>query len=96
MPHEPAQLCDDETFWEYIHHQLARERTARLRGTEPRYGMQGKSSEELLRDIAASSNLRPRFGDGGGDDDDFEARGEDDDSGYGEDSYFARAVGKDD
>jgi hypothetical protein len=32
----------------------------------------------------------------GEDDDDYSARGEDDDSGYGPDSYYARAMGKDD
>jgi len=29
-------------------------------------------------------------------DDDYSARGEDDDSGYGPDSYYARSMGKDD
>jgi hypothetical protein len=95
MPPEPAQLCDDETFWSGIHRQLARERIARLRGTEPGNGARGLSSEEILNDIAARAHLRPGFS-GAYDDDDYEARGEDDDSGYGEDSYFARAMGKED
>lgn len=32
----------------------------------------------------------------GEDDDDYSARGEDDDSSYGPDSYYTRAMGKDD
>lgn len=47
----------------------------------------------LLGGSGTQATVAPVIGD---DDDDYSARGEDDDSGYGPDSYFARAMGKDD
>lgn len=46
QPDTPVQLCDS-LDWDLMRHQLRRERIARLRGVEPRYGNLGLSSDEL-------------------------------------------------
>ncbi|RJU02966.1 HNH endonuclease [Arthrobacter frigidicola] len=90
-PDTPALLCDDETFWEDAQRKLLRERKARLQDA----GAEHDSSDVIRRDIAARSHHRSTPG-WLVDNDDFSARGLDDDSGFGEDSYFFRAVHRDD
>lgn len=94
LPDEPSQLCDDDMFWKIVESQIRRERIARIRGTEPGYGKWGMTAVQMLEVIPTLSFVRAPIADDG--DDDFESWGEDDDSGFGDDSYYTRAINKDD
>lgn len=95
LPHEPALLCDDEAFWEDIWRKLHSERLKRIEWSDVlEFEEPFDSSEAIIAEIQAYSDRRPEIDDSYYDD--HEARGEDDDSGYGPDSYFAHALGKDD
>lgn len=92
MPDGPAQLCDDDVFWEQVERILRPERIQRIRHAST--GFTPDTSGARIAEIRALKNRRPGFDDSM--DDDHSARGLDDDSGYGEDSYYARAMGRDD
>ncbi|GAA4033469.1 hypothetical protein GCM10023063_16410 [Arthrobacter methylotrophus] len=92
MPDEPAQLCDDDEFWQQVERILRPERINRIRHAAAGYAMD--SSAEIIAQIRDGKGSRPGIDDSL--DDDHSARGLDDDSGYGEDSYFARAMARDD
>jgi hypothetical protein len=92
MPDEPAQLCDDDVFWQQVERTLRPERINRIRHSTAGYTTD--SSAGLITELRALNGHRPAIDDSL--DDDHSARGLDDDSGYGEDSYYARAMAKDD
>ncbi|GAA1263209.1 HNH endonuclease [Arthrobacter pascens] len=92
MPDEPSQLCDDEMFWQQVERILRPERINRIRYAAT--GFNPDTSVQLVDQIRALKYRRPGFDDSL--EDDHSARGLDDDSGYGPDSYFAKAMARDD
>jgi 5-methylcytosine-specific restriction endonuclease McrA len=90
-PSQPLLLCDDSDQWATLERQLRRERRQRLIEELDSHGYQpadfpGYSWEQMWDEALDEI----------GDVDDYEARGIDDDTGYGPDSYFAHAMAKDD
>lgn len=92
LPDEPAQLCDDDMFWQRAERTLRPERLNRIRHGAAGYAQD--SSAAIITQLRAVKGRRPGIDDSL--DDDHSARGLDDDSGYGPDSYFARAMNKND
>lgn len=88
LPDDPAQLCDDDVFWQRVERVLRPERIQRIRHSSS--GFSPGTSVELITEIRSMKNRRPGFDDFR--DDDHSARGLDDDSGFGEDSYYASHV----
>jgi hypothetical protein len=86
-PDVPVLLCDDQEEWENVERQLRAARRQRLLDELEESGydlndFRGATRVEMLDAIS--------------DDDDLSALGLDDDSGFGEDSYFAHVMAKDD
>lgn len=93
LPNDPAQLCDDDMFWQSAERRLRTERINRIRHGAAGYAT---DSAAALIGYIRSQKSRRDYGYDDSLDDDHSARGLDVDSGYGEDSYFARAMNKDD
>ncbi|GIH02915.1 hypothetical protein Rhe02_09820 [Rhizocola hellebori] len=90
-PQSPLLLCDDHERWSTIERTLRKERREGLLAQLAEYGFK-------RADFASYSwsDMWDEVLDENYDEDDFEAHGIDDDSGFGPDSYFARAMAKDD
>ncbi|WP_415853500.1 hypothetical protein [Sinomonas sp. G460-2] len=82
-------LCDDNENWEVLEAQLRSERIKRLAGLADleEWFIQGTTA--ALLPYLVSLSAHPDDEDDG---DESSAHGEDDDSGYGPDSYYARAM----
>ena len=90
-PSVPSRLCDDEVNWATQWRALKKERRSRLLELlgEMGYGLReftGTSWPEMWDEVL----------DGDGDGDGEDGYTEDDDSGYGPNSYFAHAMARDD
>ncbi|WP_211268540.1 HNH endonuclease [Actinoplanes subtropicus] len=89
-PDEPVLMCDDHEHWAGNERTLRKERKERLLEELADYGYSrsdfpGYSWAEMWDEVFERDE-----------DDDYEARGIDDDSGFGPDSYFAHAMAKGD
>ncbi len=99
-PEVPALLADDEVRWKAEWSSLKRARRERLLDEMRAVGLDltnylGASRAELIDALCDELAVRDAADDDG-EYDDYEARGIDDDSGYGPNSYFAHALAKDD
>lgn len=96
LPTVPVLFCDDNVNWEVLESQLRSERIKRLDGVDLEEWFVQGTAAALLPYLA---EMRVQHDGDSSDDaehDDHLAHGEDDDSGYGADSYYSRAMGKDD
>ncbi|GAB3861721.1 HNH endonuclease [Dactylosporangium cerinum] len=90
VPDQPMLLCDDQQEWASTEAGLRAERRGRLLDELAEYGYDrrefpGYSWQDMWDAVLDEAE-----------EDDFDANGIDDDSGFGPDSYFARAMAKDD
>ncbi len=99
-PEVPALLADDEVRWKAEWSSLKKARRERLLDEMRAVGLDlanylGASRAELIEALCDELAVRDAADDDG-EYDDYEARGIDDDSGFGPDSYFAHAMAKGD